>query len=77
MTGSVFATNLIAVNRLLNEYYDSIAVIAVDLGLILATWQYSHLKPHTIPRGDIPFDYAKLGLFGSVARVIIGKRYSE
>ncbi|KAI8056002.1 hypothetical protein BDF22DRAFT_673212 [Syncephalis plumigaleata] len=51
---------------------DSIAVIAVDLGLILATWHYSHLKPHIIPRGDIPFDYAKLGLIGSMARVIIG-----
>ncbi|RKP26378.1 phosphatidic acid phosphatase type 2/haloperoxidase [Syncephalis pseudoplumigaleata] len=51
---------------------DSIAVIAVDLGLLLATWHYARSMPGTIPRGDIPFDYARLGLLGSVARIVLG-----
>ena len=50
----------------------SIAVIAVDLGLLVATWHYPQWAPQVMPRGSIPFSYAHLGLLGSVARIVLG-----
>ncbi|KAI9599279.1 phosphatidic acid phosphatase type 2/haloperoxidase [Syncephalis fuscata] len=51
---------------------DSIAVIAVDMGLLIATWHYPQMMPYVTPQGSIPFNYAKLGLVGSIARIVLG-----
>ncbi|RKP11110.1 PAP2 superfamily-domain-containing protein, partial [Thamnocephalis sphaerospora] len=51
---------------------DSIAVVGVILGLLLATWHYPQMVPDVTPRGSIPFDYASIGFVRAILRIVLG-----